>query len=379
MTSRERVELALARKEPDRVPLDLWGSASRITNELYFKVAERLGYEDHPPKIRPGKTAEYVDYRISDFVGADFRHTVARSPKNFKAYKDERGVIYDEWGIGYRMIDQYAQIAYHPLATAVIADIDAYQGPRVEDEGRLEGLADEARDWHDNTDYYITATAPCSGLALDYCFYLRGQEQFFVDMYTDPAFTHKLLDKVSEIIARLYVYYIRPVAEYIGWVEYESDYGMQTNAWLPREKYREFIKKPNAKVFDAVRNVAPHAKVFLHSCGAIRELIPELIDNGIEILNSLQPGARGMNSFEIKKEFGRDLIFHGGVDIQGPICGTVEEAVTEAKTRIQAFAPGGGYVFASTNHFQPDTPVENFFAIYKTAIEYGRYPIADGP
>ena len=62
-------------------------------------------------------------------------------------------------------------------------------------------------------------------------------------MYTDPAFAHKLLDKVSDVIARLYVYYITPVAEYIGWVECENDYGMQTNAWLPRAKYREFIKK----------------------------------------------------------------------------------------------------------------------------------------
>jgi uroporphyrinogen decarboxylase len=375
MTHRERVECALSHREPDRVPIDLWGSACRITNPLYFRIVKQLGYSDHPEKIRPGKTAEYVDYRISDLVDADFRHTVVRSPRRSKARRGDDGTIYDEWGIGYRMIDEYAQIVYHPLAGAQESDVDAYEGPDIEDDGRLEGLAAEARDWRENTDYYITATAPCSGLALDYCCYLRGQEQFFIDMYTNASFAHRLLDKVSDILARLYVYYVTPIAPYIGWVEYESDYGTQQNAWIPREKYREFIRKPNAKVFDAVKKVAPHTKVFLHSCGAIRDLIPEMIDNGVDILNSLQPSASGMDSAALKKEFGSELVFHGGVDIQGAICGSKEEAIAEAAKRVSAFGPRGGYIFGPTNHFQPDTPVDNFFAIYETARVRGKNPI----
>ena len=238
-----------------------------------------------------------------------------------------------------------------------------------------EGLAEEARDWFENTDYIITATAPCSGLALDYCYYLRGQEQFLIDLYTNQKFAEKLLDKVSDIIASFYSYYIKPISKYIEWVEYESDYGTQDRPFIPAEKYRRFIAKPNRKVFEAVKEIAPGTKVFMHCCGAIKELIPEFIDNGVDILNSLQPRAKGMDSFELKKEFGSDLIFHGGLDIQGPMTGTVEEAVLEARTRIKAFAPGGGYIFASTNHFQPDTPVENFFAAYKVANELGVYPI----
>jgi len=113
----------------------------------------------------------------------------------------------------------------------------------------------------------------------------------------------------------------------------------------------------------------------MHCCGAVRELIPEFIDNGIEILNSLQPRAAGMDSFLLKKEFGKELIFHGGLDIQGPLNGSIEDSIAEAKARIKAFAPGGGYIFAPTNHFQPDTPVENFFAAYKAANESGKYPI----
>ena len=82
-----------------------------------------------------------------------------------------------------------------------------------------------------------------------------------------------------------------------------------------------------------------------------------------------------MDSTEIKKEFGKDLIFHGGIDIQHAICGTREQAKNEAKKRIEAFAPGGGYIFAPTNHMQPDIPVENFIEIFKVARECGNYPI----
>ncbi len=375
MNHRERVKTALDHKEPDRVPIDLWGSASRIINELYFKILQYLKIEDIPEKVRPGKTAEYVDYRISDMIDADFRHIVIGKPDNFSSYSDEKGFVYDEWGIGYKIIGQYPQIAFHPLADAEIGDIDKYKGPDIEDPGRIRNIGSEAKEWFTNTDYCITATAPCSGLAIDYCFYLRGQEQFFIDMYTNEKFAEKLLDKVSDIIAQLYVYYIETIGPYIEWVEYESDYGAQDRAYMSADKYRKLIKKPNAKVFESVKKVAPNTKVFLHCCGAIKELIPEFIDNGVEILNSLQPNAVGMNSFDLKKEFGKNIIFHGGLDIQGPICGSVDDAIKEAKTRVQAFGPGGGYVFASTNHFQPDTPVENFFAAYKAGKEYGRYPI----
>lgn len=376
MTSRERVETALQHREPDRIPVDLWGSASRITNELYFKILDELGYPYDQTVIRPGKTAEYVDYRISDLVQSDFRHAVARKPANFTAVKDENGIIYDEWGIGYKLFGQYAQIAFHPLAEAESGDIDKYKGPFIPDEGRLKGVREEVKGWHEDTNYYITATAPCSGLALDYCFYLRGQEQFFVDMYTNAKFAHKLLDKVSDIIAELYAYYVEPIAEYVGWVEYESDYGIQTSPWFPPDIYREFIRGPNDKVFQAVKKVAPDSKVFLHSCGAVRDIIPEFIENGVDILNSLQPNAVGMDSFALKRDFGQEIIFHGGVSIQGALSGSPEEAEQEAKTRIEAFAPGGGYIFSSTNHFQPDTPVKNFFAVYEAAAKYGKYPIS---
>jgi uroporphyrinogen decarboxylase len=82
-----------------------------------------------------------------------------------------------------------------------------------------------------------------------------------------------------------------------------------------------------------------------------------------------------MDSLELKKEFGNELVFHGGLDIQGGITGTVAEAVAEAKRRIDAFAKGGGYIFGPSNHYMQDIPMDNFFAIHETARTYGKYPI----
>ena len=140
---------------------------------------------------------------------------------------------------------------------------------------------------------------------------------------------------------------------------------------VSRSLYRKFFKGPYARVFRDVKKAAPHAKIWLHSCGSVRELIPEFIDMGVDVLNSLQPRAAGMDSVELKREFGSEIVFHGGLDIQhGGITGSRQEAIDEAKRRIDSFAKGGGYIFAPSNHFMEDVPLENFYAVYRTAMEH---------
>ena len=111
----------------------------------------------------------------------------------------------------------------------------------------------------------------------------------------------------------------------------------------------------------------------MHSCGSVRRLIPDLIDAGVEILSSLQPLAYEMDSFGLKRDFGRELVFHGGVDMQVAMVGSKERVIEETKRRIEAFASGGGYIGGPSNHFTGDIPVENFFAMYETFLECGTY------
>lgn len=131
--------------------------------------------------------------------------------------------------------------------------------------------------------------------------------------------------------------------------------------------YREFLKKPEARIVAAVKKVAPRAKIFTHSRGAVKRIIPDLIESGVEALSSLQPLAFEMDSAQLKKEFDKDLVFHGGIDLQQALVGTSRRTVEETLTRLRDYAPGGSYVCAPSNHFTSDVPVENFFALYETA------------
>ncbi|MCL4417490.1 MAG: hypothetical protein M1308_05540 [Actinobacteria bacterium] len=375
MNSRERINLAINHKEPDQVPIDLWGTDSRLINEFYFKVLEHLGLDLPEIKVRPGKSAEYVDYRISDLIGSDFRHIVIGRPENFTPYFNDDGVCFDEWGIGHRMKGSYNFICHYPLKDADISDIDNYKGPNIKDPGRIKGLEEQAKDWFENTDYSITTTGPISGFIKEYYEYLRGTENFFTDLYLNIGLAERLIAKLSDIFIEFYSYFITPIAKYLTWVEFESDFGMQDRPLISRDLFRKFLKAPMGRVITEVKKIAPHVKIYLHSCGSIKEIIPEFIDIGIDIISGVQPLARDMESDILKKEFGKDLVFHGGVDIQRALCGSLEDTVRETEKRIADFALGGGYIFGPANHFQIDVPIENFFAMYETAREYGKYPI----
>jgi uroporphyrinogen decarboxylase len=375
MTHRERVLTALRHQEPDRVPMDLWGSDSRLLNQFYFKVLDHLGWKGTGEKVRPGKTAEYVDYRLSDYLDTDFRHLVIGKPKNFQKYTDRDGNIFDEWGVGSQKIGEYTTVTSHPLREPEIAAIAKHRWPAIADPGRIEGLAAQARHWHEHTDYCITTTAPLSGVILELYQYLRGTEELFTDLHLYPKFAEALIEKIAEVVAELYVYFVTPVAPYITWVEFATDFGSQHGPLVSPALYRKFFQQPMARIFQAVKRAAPQARIFLHSCGSVRRLIPDFIETGVEILSAIQPLARDMNSAELKREFGQALVFHGGIDLQRALTGTLAEAIRETKSRIADYAPGGGYIAGPSNHFTSDVPVENFFALYQTAREFGTYPL----
>lgn len=375
MTHRDRVRLVLQHKEPDRVPVDLWGSASRIHNNLYKRLAKHFGFEQLGPRPRKGKTTEYVDYRISDVFDCDFRHINAGGPQNFKSYTDDQGNVIDEWGIGRKNFNGFAGITKHPLQEADLDDLKKFNWPDPYDPGRIEGVKEQAKEWFENTDYSISSTTVVSGLHMELAQFLRGTTEFLTDLYINKKFAHYLIEKLNEIFIQMYSFYLEPIGKYLDWVEFTEDFGMQDRPIIPDSIFKEFFFKPHKEFFRSIKKVAPNAKIFLHSCGSIREFIPSFIEMGVEILNSLQPRAAGMDSFELKKDFGDSLIFHGGIDIQEALRGTKQEAIDETKKRIDAFGPGGGYILSPSNHFIDDIPEENIIAVYETAVEYGRYPI----
>jgi len=371
-THRQRVSAALSFKETDRIPLDMWGSDSRLIDEFYFKVLKYLGWDNVADLERLGKTSQYVDYRLSDLFDCDFRHLTAHKLQGRVAQQDEDGTTYDEWGIGYQKMGEHSFITKHPFPHADLTAIGKHTWPDMNEPARFDGLAERARNWFENTDYAITTTTPVSGLIMDIYQYLRGTENFFMDLYLEKEFAHALIEKIAEVMQRLYVNMVEPMAPYLTWVEFASDYGTQNGLFISPEMYREFLKAPESRVFAAVKQVAPEAKIFMHSCGSVRRLIPDLIEAGVEILSSLQPLASEMDSAELKREFGKDLVFHGGIDLQQALVGTKRQTVEETLTRLGDYSPGGGYICGPSNHFTSDVPVENFFAMYETAQAFRR-------
>lgn len=140
--------------------------------------------------------------------------------------------------------------------------------------------------------------------------------------------------------------------------------------------YKEMVSPYHKQLFDFIRKTAKvPVHIFYHSCGAAKELIPYLIDEGVDILNPVQVSAVGMDSKELKREFGEDITFWGGaVDTQIVLpTGTVQQVKDEVKRRIDDLAPGGGFVFNPVHNVQSDVPAENYYAMWEALQEFGVY------
>ena len=132
------------------------------------------------------------------------------------------------------------------------------------------------------------------------------------------------------------------------------------------------LKPRYAKLFGFIRE-RTSAKLFLHSCGAMRPVIGDLIDCGVQILNPVQKSATGMDLLELKREYGHHLVFWGGgVDTQRVFAtGTPDQVRDDVRQNIEALAPGGGFVFATIHNTQANVPPENFMAMWETLRHFG--------
>ena len=376
MTHRDRVLTALNHKEPDRVPIDLWGSASRICNQLYFDIVADQGWKEYGPVVKVSRSGDYADDRVCEVVDADIRHFNINKPEQFSPFINDNGESMSEWGWGSSNTAGSSHVSYNPLRGADEDAIEKHSWPDPYDPGRIRGVKETVLPLFEEGEYFISAASAISGMMLDLGPYLRGFEEFLMDLYINESFAHKLIGKIADVVTEIYVSYLKDVGPMVDCVEFASDHGIQDRTLVSPDIYRKFFKEPYARVFREVRKAAPNARIFMHTCGSVRDLIPDFIEMGVDILNSLQPKAVGMDSYELKKEFGDEIVFHGGLDLQGGITGTVQEAIEESRKRIDAFGPGGGYIFAPSNHFMEDVTLANFYAVYETARKHGTYPIS---
>ena len=377
-TSRERVEAVLNHEEPDRVPLDIWGSASRINTELYLEMDAFLGIDSEKNRrlIRPLKDTKYEDYALADALECDFRHINIWDTALHPPVEDENGLLIDEWKIGRAVVSRHPTIVLNPLKDAEMEDLEAYELPDPYDPTRYEGLAELAKYYYEETDKYVTACSANSGQVFDVCQYLRGTENFLMDLYLEEDFARLMIRKINDYLIALNLEYMKHIGPYIQCLEFTSDFGAQNAAFISTETFRDFFKEPYTELFQTIKSKYPHVKIFLHSCGDVFDLIDEFIDCGVDIMNPLQPTAKHMDRAAIKERYGSRVCFHGAIDIQNAIFKSDEVFREELKTAMRTLAPGGGYICSPANHIQFGTPVENAVNLYRYAKEYGTYPIS---
>jgi uroporphyrinogen decarboxylase len=256
-----------------------------------------------------------------------------------------------------------------------IQEIINYKWPDLKN-WNTDALRIRARYLYEETDYAIAAKSVFDGAGLfERCYYLRTIEEFFIDMMENESIARFLIDKISDIEIQLWDMFLSAVGPYIHIVQRAMDLGTQTGLFISPELFRKYLKPAEEKIYRFIKSKAPQVKILFHSCGAIVPLIEDFIDLGTDILNPVQPLATGMDPAFLKKNYGDRLCFHGGIDLQKALPGSIADVKDEVRKRVRAFAPGGGYILAAANHIQKDTPPENIITLYDYAREFGKYPI----
>jgi uroporphyrinogen decarboxylase len=381
LNSMERVRTALNHNEPDRVPFDLGGTGlSTIHVTAYQNLRSYLSLTEVQPVVAMvAEQLVQVDENLAEYLHADVRLIRPGNASTFEyRFRDEGEyeAYTDEWGIGWRKpVDGgfYYDMYRHPLAGAQsLDDLKAHPFPDPLDDGRFAPLREQAETARAKGKAVVLA-GPCAGIAEVYS-WMRGYEEYYIDLVRHKDWVGYMLDRLVAFKSAYWERALGEIGELVDVVIEADDLAGQHDLLMSPRTYCQVIQPRHRRLFSFIRAQAP-VKVFFHSCGAVRRLIPDLIDAGIDILNPVQISAAGMDLHELKREFGRDLVFWGGgVDTQ-QVLGTATPAEIRDHVRrnIGALAPGGGFVFAAVHDIQANVPPENVMAMWEAWREYGVY------
>ena len=383
MTSRERVMTALGHREPDRVPIDFGGLLASINIYTYDALLREVGVPAGGDEVvsREWSNVPKPAEELMRKWGVDFRRVWLGGPERFTPVVDEaEGTMKDEWGLTWKRIGKYNEFVNPPLAGAEISDLMRYSFPDPTDPGRYKGVRESAERLFRETDYAVIAGHSMFGVFELGC-WLCGFDDFLMRLVLDKKFVRVFFDRVLEVQKEIVGRYLDLVGPFIQIVETADDLGQESGTMISPGTYRELIKPYHEEYIQFIKGKAPHAKVFMHSCGSVYDLIPDLIDNGVDILNPVQPGVTNMEPWRLKRDFGGRLCFHGGIDVVKVLPKLrPEEVRARVREVMAAFAAGGGYILAASHNIQDDTPAENVVAMYEAGLAFGAYPLTNtGP
>lgn len=409
MTSRERILASIRHTEPDRLPIDCGAMRSTgIQAIAYHHLKEHAGMAELPTRIFDvvQQLAEpderYLDMFHIDAVnaGRDFHGdrwkdwTLPQGvPCQVPEYMDFRPEG-DDWlacnADGEpvaRMIEgaTYFNQACHPLAcdnwTELLDQIEPQMNrvcwaslpePLFEyglsDEG-LRRIAEHLRHLRQTSDRAIMIAF--GGNLFEWASYLRRMDNFLLDLIAEPADAEALLDKLVELHLANLDRLLPVVGDHVDLIQLGDDLGMENGTIFSPQMFRELFKPRYRMIIERIKKLSPNMIVFLHSCGSIYDILPDLIEVGVEVINPVQIGAKNMEPARLKSEFGRDVTFWGGgCDTQHVLAtATPQEVRDHVRRNIETFAPGGGYVFNQVHNILSEVPPANVVAMYEAAME----------
>jgi uroporphyrinogen decarboxylase len=382
MNSRQRVTKALNHEEPDRVPIDLGGFQTGIHKGAYRELLDYLGIADEVTILDPVQQLAKPCEELLERFHVDIRYICAHGPDSFHGgietnTRDGRvwHDLKDEFGIVWSMPDDrqlYMDISHHPLAEAAIGTIADYPFPKGDDPTRFTGVREQAIEMRSQTPYAISTGI--GGVVYEICWYMRGLERWFIDMMENPAFCEALLEQTLKFWLDYFTGFMAEVGDIINVVMIGDDIGGQAGPLFSPDFYRKIVKPRQKKLVAHIKSLTS-AKIWYHTCGSVAQLIPDLLDNGIDILNPVQISAENMDPQQLKDKFGDKLTFWGGaIDTQHilPVA-SPEEIKRHVRKNIEILKPGGGYVFNNVHNIQLGVPPENIVALFDSAYENGFY------
>ncbi len=386
MNSRDRILTTLDHREPDLVPFDLAGSTwTGIANKAYQNLLGHL----HLPPENPA-WADVIQQivipsnHLLDQLHVDTRGLLPLTSHNWDVYEKlkEAGPdweYFDEWNFTHhfpKINGNWFSLVKHPmehLTEPDLEDVVQFNWPAAGDKRRIAGLREKALHYRE-MGKIVLLKGLCAGV-FEMQQRVRGMSNAMMDPFLYPEFSDKLIGKIADLKIEFWEMALDELADVVDIVAEGDDYGTQESQLIDPDHFRMYYKPHIARVIEAMKRKAPAAKVMFHSCGNVRPLIPDFVEMGIDILNPVHITATGMEPIQLKKDFGRDIVFWGGgIDTQKILpSGTKEEVSDNVKRNLEALAPGGGYVFATVHNIQGEVPPQNIITMWETLRNYGKY------
>ncbi|HYK88857.1 MAG TPA: uroporphyrinogen decarboxylase family protein [Acidobacteriota bacterium] len=412
MNSRERILAAISHKTPDRVPVDLGATpSSGISAIAYSNLVKHVGRPELPVLIydvvQQLAQPDYAVLKMFDVDVIDIGRALNDKPSDWKPATLANGdsAFYPMWFDPVRQADgsfltfddderralskmpagaTFFDQTYFPFVEGYPRDYSSLDAEmrrimwarhahspwdRAGENDFWEKLREKALMLRRTTDKALLIVCGCN--LFEWGTFLRRMDNFLMDLMSDQDSVEKLLDKLMKRHLAALERVCRSVGDVADIIRFGDDLGMMTGPFMSPKIYRKLFKPRHKILCDYVKS---HSSMhtFIHSCGSISQLMPDLIDAGVEIFNPVQTNARGMEPAYLKKEFGKDCTFWGGgIETAGVLNGNSTEKIRDqVLERMGIFSAGGGYVFNTVHNILPDVPPENILAMYDAVKEF---------